>query len=306
MWTRVDTPSFKQSVWPRAWSDFRTRKEKSQVGIGAAILGALAALIRYHGDRWWEAALWTTGGVVVGFLAAYVFVLGRCALMAASRQRDDARDAARAMQDELDERDRPRFAAKGYTERLDPLQNFDIDEGKGATIHYGDVTVFWVRVTNDGPSGTFTARLSEISGKPVPEHHSDIENVAWESTIEAVRDIARGGSARLILGTYARRPDTRVGAYAPCFWFWMARSAIWAPNAHGYDWRLRELPGETIDFNLEIVNITFDKSDRWQGRITFPRDPGAGVEFDLEHDDGSGVRDRSECRINPELDRSRP
>ena len=39
-WTRVDTPAYEQSIWPRGWADFLQRKEKSQAGVAGAIVVA--------------------------------------------------------------------------------------------------------------------------------------------------------------------------------------------------------------------------------------------------------------------------
>jgi hypothetical protein len=123
---------------------------------------------------------------------------------------------------------------------------------------FRDVQNLWVEVHNDGPDGRFSAQIRNVVGTDNPSYQ--VDEVAWENTIDRFYEIPGGNRARLRVGSVSHDPVA--------FWMWIAQSATWASGAQGAGTRTSHFD-QIIDFDLIVTNSTAAKSVTKRMRVTF-------------------------------------
>jgi hypothetical protein len=138
---------------------------------------------------------------------------------------------------------------------------------EGATLN--ERVGCWVRITNLGSQGDFTARVENVTnavqahtGRHLPGDYA-VDRVAWVDRVEGRMPLGRreAGSLRLLEHAVVDSPGHQP---APVFYFLTAANETFNPSSHGVGWRLEPARLDApIRFDLTVSNVTADTQATW-------------------------------------------
>jgi hypothetical protein len=143
--------------------------------------------------------------------------------------------------------------------------------GRVFDIHTQAVAWLWVK--NKGPTASFAAEVTDVTGLPSDWGDYFVAEAAWDQKHLATIEIPHEGRRKLKLAIIARAPQRG-------FWFWTTEGQIEAP---GWQWWLGDDEVADIRFSVVLTNTSTDQLKICPGRITIPGEVSDST-FELTED----------------------